>query len=60
MEKKINNFIKLNSNQKNLSEFLDIESSQKDFEKTDWTFKTANTTELSHLIFNDYPARMIP
>ena len=60
MEKKNNNFIKLNSSQKNLSEFLDNESNPEDFEKIDWTFKTANTTELTHLIFNDYPARMIP
>ena len=31
-----------------------------EFDLEDWTFKKADTKEFTHLIFNDYPARMIP
>lgn len=31
-----------------------------DFPDDEWTFKVANTKEFTHLIFHEYPARMIP
>ncbi len=30
------------------------------FGENDWTFKTGDTQEFTHTIFNEYPARMIP
>ena len=30
------------------------------FDENDWTFKNANTKEFTHVIFSEYPARMIP
>jgi hypothetical protein len=35
---------------------LDLE----DFSDDEWTFKVANTKEFTHIIFHEYPARMIP
>ncbi len=35
---------------------LDLE----DFPEDEWTFKVADTKEFTHLIFHEYPARMIP
>ena len=35
---------------------LDLE----EFSEDEWTFKAANTKEFTHLIFHEYPARMIP
>ncbi len=35
---------------------LDLEG----FSEDEWTFKVANTKEFTHLIFHEYPARMIP
>ncbi|HME53476.1 MAG TPA: hypothetical protein VKM55_14725 [Candidatus Lokiarchaeia archaeon] len=31
-----------------------------DFDEEDWTFRVADTKEFTHLIFHEYPARMIP
>ncbi|MEX2683584.1 MAG: hypothetical protein Q6373_018555 [Candidatus Sigynarchaeota archaeon] len=59
---------------KTLDAFLGITSKTRESEKIDikrtldlegfpdneWTFKVANTNEFTHLIFHEYPARMIP
>ncbi len=39
-----------------IKRMLDLE----DFSEDEWTFKVANTKEFTHLIFHEYPARMIP
>nr|MDO8086120.1 hypothetical protein [Candidatus Sigynarchaeum springense]MDO8119658.1 hypothetical protein [Candidatus Sigynarchaeota archaeon] len=62
------------TNSKTLDAFLGITRKKRDDEKSDtkrmldlegfpddeWTFKVANTNEFTHLIFHEYPARMIP
>ncbi len=60
MEKKIDYYLYKNSDDKNSKKYVDINRSLSNFNEDDWTFKTANTKELTHSIFNDYPARMIP
>ena len=56
MQKRLDKF--LNNSDDNHKILFNITSDK--FDENDWTFKSANTTELTHLIFNNYPARMIP
>ncbi|KKN07055.1 hypothetical protein LCGC14_1071020 [marine sediment metagenome] len=59
MEKNLDYFIYKDANERKIHNTED-QVNLDGFDDSDWTFKSANTKELTHLIFNDYPARMIP